>query len=1619
MKSYRRRHSIGPLSKSISRVLGRSAIFLGLVSTAHVATFTWIGADGGDWDDSGNWPPGGPPAAADTALFNTTLTSVTNAVGDQTLTSVSFDTSAGTASGGFAIGATRGYNLTLSNSGTIQILSTLTGTGKAISINAPLVLTPASATTAGAYTFANNNTNATNTLNFGGAISGGTTTSTVTLTVGGANTGINTISGNISNGSASSLALVKTGAGTWVLSGNNTFTGGVDSPTTNRGALYINHNNALGTGALAWRNGSAGNTSGAPVTFANNINLNQNSFVWSTGVGETTGVFSINHAAASIQVNSGGRLTLRKLDASTSGQAVNLLGGGGTLQIKEAAGANLTGAVTIGSSSAITVIVGHQNALGTGAMSWQSGVSTFQASTDLTGANAIANTLEFKSASGGSGYTFSGNSSIEFTGTATVNHTNDNQLILNNIAAGKTLKFTNFVLNNAATASMTTVFGGTGATEVAGIISNGGGTTRGLTYSGTNFVQATATGLPTGTLTLSGNNTYNGQTALLAGTLILSGSNSGGGATTVAGGNGGISPTLLQLNSASNGGLASGLLTLTTGRIEALNAGRTLSNNVLVSAAPGNVGAVFQGSQDITINGTVTGNTGNDRAIGNTLASGKKLTLGAVNITNDVSANPRFLTIGGTGDTVIAGVVANGAGTGVNGLTIWGNNVTLTQANTYTGATTLKAGTLVLDFSAAGAPTSNIINNGKSLVMSAGGLTLKGAGGSATNSQSVVMTNAAGLSRIVVNNNDSSGSTTLALTSTGLGSRANGATINIDLSQGLSGNASGNAITTTAAAATLGWATVKDASGTGFARYDGTNVVRLTGQTSLVDASNASGTDFITAPSSTSTTGSPYLSLTAAAPSYNTLTIDTSSATGANFLDLNGKTVTLSNRGVLLTGSNDFTIQGTGSFGNGSETVVQQMGSGNLTINSTIPGGLTKSGSGTLTVGGTQTATGNITVNQGALVLNADMSTAGTAMAINGGTVRLGASDRINNANAMTMKSGGTLDLNGFNETITSVNMEPGATISGGNNSTLTLSSATPINLSATTGTAITSVINANLNFTNATARFDLRPNAYGAATTLEVNGAISGAATSITGGGSNDGAATLRLSGTTPNTFTGSFRVEFGTNGLVEFNKTDGVDAIGTGGINISTSNPAANYKWLASNQINDSAPIIMEGGTLNLNGFNETVASLTSGITGGNTGFNNSSNGTLTLAGTSGNVLSINNSGSNTTKTLDMNLALSGSGGDISFVSGGTTNRSIQIGGTTPGARTLSLGSVVRTLDVADGAMAVDVLITSQITGTGGGFNKTGAGVLQLTAASTFSGDTKVTAGTLILGNSQALQNSALDTTGAGAITITGLNALSLGGLKGRTNLSSVITTGYFGSLYSLTLNPGTGVSNTYAGVISDGSQLSVTKTGLGTQVLSGTNTYTGTTTISAGTLLVSGSISGSTTTVNGGTLGGSGGTTGAVTVATGGTIAPGSSVGTLNTGALTFTGGAFGLEINTTAITSDLANVAGDLSLLGGATLSITDFNVSGTPLTVGQVFTFIDYSGIWDGGVFTGRADDSDFTLGLNTYRISYNGVDNATTAVTLQVVPEPSSALLLLSGTLLFLRRRPSCNERKA
>jgi autotransporter-associated beta strand protein len=74
------------------------------------------------------------------------------------------------------------------------------------------------------------------------------------------------------------------------------------------------------------------------------------------------------------------------------------------------------------------------------------------------------------------------------------------------------------------------------------------------------------------------------------------------------------------------------------------------------------------------------------------------------------------------------------------------------------------------------------------------------------------------------------------------------------------------------------------------------------------------------------------------------------------------------------------------------------------------------------------------------------------------------------------------------------------------------------------------------------------------------------------------------------------------------------------------------------------------------------------------------------------------------------------------------------------------------------------------------------------------------------------------------------------------------------------------------------------SLTKSGAGAVTLSGTNTYTGATTVSAGQLVVDGSSSSSAHTVGNGGTLGGSGTVGALVVQSGGTIAPGNSPGIL---------------------------------------------------------------------------------------------------------------------------------------
>ena len=141
-----------------------------------------------------------------------------------------------------------------------------------------------------------------------------------------------------------------------------------------------------------------------------------------------------------------------------------------------------------------------------------------------------------------------------------------------------------------------------------------------------------------------------------------------------------------------------------------------------------------------------------------------------------------------------------------------------------------------------------------------------------------------------------------------------------------------------------------------------------------------------------------------------------------------------------------------------------------------------------------------------------------------------------------------------------------------------------------------------------------------------------------------------------------------------------------------------------------------------------------------------------------------------------------------------------------------------------------------------------KKGAGDLILSGANTYSGETVIDAGRIVLGNNLALQNSPINTDNVGKIDATGHTTPTFGGLKGAANLSTLINSGYSG-INTLTLNTANTDAalttagktlTTFSGAITEGATgMNLVKTGIGTQSLTGTNTYTGNTTVTTGTL------------------------------------------------------------------------------------------------------------------------------------------------------------------------------------
>jgi fibronectin-binding autotransporter adhesin len=202
--------------------------------------------------------------------------------------------------------------------------------------------------------------------------------------------------------------------------------------------------------------------------------------------------------------------------------------------------------------------------------------------------------------------------------------------------------------------------------------------------------------------------------------------------------------------------------------------------------------------------------------------------------------------------------------------------------------------------------------------------------------------------------------------------------------------------------------------------------------------------------------------------------------------------------------------------------------------------------------------------------------------------------------------------------------------------------------------------------------------------------------------------------------------------------------------------------------------------------------------------------------------------------------------------------------------------------------------------------------------------------------------------------------------------------------------------GAGNTHSWAGSIGGDLSLVKSGAGTQLLNGANAFTGTTTVSGGVLGGTGSANSSAATVN-----------------AGGTLAPGNlsdATGTFTVGSLAFGGGTLGIELAGTG--------AGDFDVLqtGGlnATSGILDVDFLSFTPDVADSFLVINNTG---GGVTGTFANDTGGTVFFDNgwqADISYTaGNGNDVLLSNFSQIPEPSSLALLGMGAVMMLRRRRS------
>ncbi|EED7197729.1 AIDA autotransporter-like protein ShdA, partial [Salmonella enterica subsp. enterica serovar Agona] len=1191
------------------------------------------------------------------------------------------------------------------------------------------------------------------------------------------------------------------------------------------------------------------------------------------------GTFNLADADDSFTVNT----VLENVDANSgwNGQSLTKTGAGTLILNAEN---TYTGSTTISEG---TLIATNVEALGTGNVTDN---ATLEMNTGGDFDNAISGSGQVVK-SGDETLTLSGANS--YTGGTTIS---GGTLVASNVEALGTGDITdNATLELNAGGDFANNIGGTGSVVKSGdktlTLSGSNTYTGGTTISGGTLVASNVEALGTGdvtdnatlelntggdfdnaisgsgqvvksgdkTLTLSGINSYTGGTTISGGTLVASnvdalGSgdvtdnatlelNTGGDFDNAIGGTGSVvksgdkTLTLSGANSYTGGTTISGG-TLVASNVEALGSGDVTDNATLELNTGGdfanNIGGtgsvVKSGDKTLTLSGT-NSYTGGTTISGGTLVANNVEALGTGDVTNNATLE---LNTGGDFDNAISGsgqVVKSGDKT-----------LTLSGANSYSGATTISGGTLIATH--VNALGTGAIDNRASLLLDASGqftvtdLTTESGG----------------------NTEIGAGSTLQATTLT----QKSDSTLTINLDSNTADPVI-HAASQVSLAGTLDITGVGDVLDSDPASTDDLDTFTLIASDKTIAGDfekltvagmDADLADFITVDGRIDDTGKQYelttaltwyadrddavtdahgtFNLTNADGSFavNTVlenvdaTLDPASATGWD-----GTSLIKQGAGTLiLNAENTYTGGTTISGGTLVATNVDALGSGDVTDDATLElntggtfdnaisgsGQVVKSGDDVLTLSGANSYSGGTLISDGTLVAS-NVEALGTGDVTDDATLELNTGgDFINNIGGT-----GRVEKSGDDKlTLSGSNTYTGGTlISSG---TLVANDVNALGTGDVTDNA-TLMLNTGGDFTN------------------NIGG---------TGRVEKSGDDALTLSGS--NTYTGGTLISGGT--LV----ANDVNALGTGDI---TDNAT-----LALNAVGDFDNAISGSGKVEKSGDDALTLS----------GSNTYTGGTLISSGTlvASNVEALGTGDVTDNATLELNTsgtfdnAISGSGqvvksGDKMLTLSGANSYS---GGTLISDGTLVASNVesLGTGDVTNNAtleLNTGGDFTNNISGSGQ-VVKSGDDALALSGANSYTGGTLISSGTLVatnvdaLGSGDVTDNATLELntggtfdnaiSGSGQVVKSGDKTLTLSGSNtytGGTLISDgtlvasnveALGTGDVTDNATLELN----TSGTFDNVISGSGQ--VVKSGDDALTLSGSNTYRGGTTISGGTLV-----------------------------------------------------------------------------------------------------------------------------------------------------------------------------------